>query len=68
MQTTYKSNNSDVNLTEKINNFKKILKIQSFILLARPKDIVYESDVAKKKFFQDLINQKNRKTDWKKIL
>ena len=54
MQTTYKSNNSDINLTEKINNFKKILKIQSFILLARPKNIIYESDVAKKKFIQDL--------------
>ena len=54
MQTIYKSNNSDINLTEKINNFKKILKIQSFILLARPKDIVYESNLAKIKFIQDL--------------
>ena len=54
MQTIYKNNNSDINLTEKINNFKKILKIQSFILLARPKDIVYESNLAKIKFIQDL--------------
>ena len=54
MQTTYKTNNSDINLTEKINNFKKILKIQSFILLARPKDIIFESNLAKKKFIQDL--------------
>ena len=44
----------DITLIEKINNFKKFLKVQSFILLARPKNIVYESDVAKKKFIQDL--------------
>ncbi len=44
----------DITLIEKINNFKKFLKVQSFILLARPKHIVYESDLAKKKFFQDL--------------
>jgi len=44
----------DITLIEKINNFKKFLKVQSFILLVRPKNIVYESDVAKKKFIQDL--------------
>jgi len=52
--TTYKNKNSDINLREKINNFKNTLKIQSFILLARPKDTVYKSDLAKKKFIQDL--------------
>ena len=53
MPTTcnYKPN---ITLIEKINNFKKFLKVQSFILLARPKDIVYESNLAKKKFIQDL--------------
>ena len=54
MQTTYNSNYSDINLIQKINIFKKFLKIQSFILLARPNDMVYKSDVAKKKFIQDL--------------
>ena len=54
MLTTYKSNNSDINLKEKISNFKEILKIQSFILLARPKNIVYESDIEKNFFIQDL--------------
>jgi len=53
LPTTY-NNKPDINLLEKINNFKNHLKIQSFILLARPKDIVYESDIAKKKFIQDL--------------
>ena len=48
------NNKPDIPLIEKINNFKKFLKVQSFILLARPKDIVYESDQAKKKFIQDL--------------
>jgi len=48
------NNKPDITLIEKINNFKKFLKVQSFILLARPKDIVYESDQAKKKFIQDL--------------
>jgi len=48
------NNNSDIKLEVKINKFKKFLKIQSFILLARPKYIVYESELAKKKFFQDL--------------
>ena len=48
------NNKPDIPLIEKINNFKKFLNIQSFILLARPKDIVYESDQAKKKFIQDL--------------
>ena len=52
--TTYKNNHSDLTLIEKINNFKKFLNIQSFILLARPKDIVYKSELAKKKFFNDL--------------
>ena len=41
-------------LIEKINSFKKSLKFQTFILLARPKNIVYESEIAKKKFIQDL--------------
>jgi len=54
LQTTYNCNNSKLNLVEKINNFKKYLKIQPFILLARPKDIIYKSDIAKKKFIQDL--------------
>ena len=53
MQTTC-NNKPDIPLIEKINNFKKFLNIQSFILLARPKDIVYESNQAKKKFIQDL--------------
>ena len=53
MQTTC-NNKPEITLIEKINNFKKFINIQSFILLARPKDIVYESDIAKKKFIQDL--------------
>ena len=53
MQTTC-NNKPDITLIEKINNFKKFIRFQSFILLARPKDIVYESDIAKKKFIQDL--------------
>jgi len=48
------NNRPDITFIEKINNFNKFLKIQSFILLARPKDIVYESDIAKKKFITDL--------------
>ena len=54
MQTTYNSNNSDINLIDKINNFKKFLKSQSFVLLVRPKDTVYESELEKKFFIQDL--------------
>ena len=54
LPTTYKNNNSDINLIEKIHIFKKTLAIQSFILLARPKDNVYKSEIAKKKFIQDL--------------
>ena len=46
--------NSDITLENKIYNFKQLLAIQSFILLARPKDIVYKSEVAKKIFIQDL--------------
>ena len=53
MPTTCK-NKPDIPLFEKINNFKKFLIVQSFILLARPKDIVYKSDQAKKKFIKDL--------------
>ena len=53
MQTTC-NNKPDITLIEKINNFKKFLQVQSFILLARPKNIVYESDIAKNKFIQDL--------------
>ena len=48
------NNKREIPLIEKINNFKKFLNVQSFILLARPKDIVYKSDHAKKKFIQDL--------------
>ena len=48
------NNKPDIPLIEKINNFKKFLNVQPFILLARPKDIVYENDQAKKKFIQDL--------------
>jgi len=54
LPTTYNSNNFDRKLSEKINIFKKFLKIQSFILLVRPKENVYECDVAKKKFIKDL--------------
>ena len=54
MPTTCNSNYSETNLIEKINNFKKYLKIQSFILLARPKANVYQCETAKKKFIQDL--------------
>ena len=54
MPTTYNSNYSEINLIEKINNFKKYLKIQSFILLARPKVNVYQCETAKNKFIQDL--------------
>ena len=53
LQTTY-NNNSGLTLIDKINNFNKTLTKQSFILLARPKDDVYKSDLAKKKFIQDL--------------
>ena len=48
------NNKPDIPLIEKINNFKKFINFQSFILLARPKDIVYESEQSKKKFIQDL--------------
>ena len=54
MPTTYNSNNSEIKLFEKIHNFKKYLKIQPFILLARPKEIVYKTEKAKKNFIQDL--------------
>jgi len=54
LQTTCNNNKPNITLLEKINKFQKFLKIQSFILLARPKDIVYESEVAKNKFIQDL--------------
>ncbi len=53
MQTTC-NNNPDITLIDKINNFKDFLNIQSFILLVRPKHIVYESDIAKKNFIRDL--------------
>ena len=48
------NNKPDITLIKKINNFKKLLKVHSFILLARPKDNVYKSDQARKKFIQDL--------------
>ena len=52
MPTTF--NNNYLNLIEKINTFQKYLKCQSFILLARPKDSVYKSELAKKQFIRDL--------------
>jgi len=52
--TTCNSNNSNINLKEKIDKFKRHLNIQTFILLARPKDIVYKSEFAKNNFIQDL--------------
>ena len=54
MPTTYNSNYSEKKLNQKIYNFKKSLEIHSFILLARPKDIVYTSKTAKEKFIYDL--------------
>ena len=54
MPTTYENYNFDLSLREKINKFNKLLKFQSFILLARPKEIIYESEEYKKKFIQDL--------------
>ena len=54
MQTTCSGNNSEINLKEKIFNFKKCLEKQSFILLARPNDVIYHSEIAKNKFVQDL--------------
>ena len=48
------NNKPDIPLIEKINNFKKFLNVQSFILLARPKHIVYESEQAKNDFIEDL--------------
>ena len=54
MPTTYNSNYSDKKLNQKIYNFRKSLEIHSFILLARPKDIVYTSKTAKEKFIYDL--------------
>ena len=54
MPTIYNKNYSDKNLNQKIYNFNKFLKIQSFIMLARPKDSVYRNKLAKKKFIQDL--------------
>jgi len=44
----------NISLTEKINKFKQFLKIQPFILLTRPNNNVYKSELAKKKFIQDL--------------
>ena len=54
MPTTYNSDNTNIKLIDKINKFKKSLKIQFFILLVRPKDTVYKSETAKKKFILDL--------------
>ena len=54
MPTICNSNNSRTSLIEKINNFKKLLKIQTFILLARPKHLIYKNNEAKKKFIQDI--------------
>ena len=44
----------NISLTEKINKFKQFLKIQPFILLTRPNNNVYKSELAKNKFIQDL--------------
>tara|TARA_Y100000589_G_scaffold114157_1_gene108443 strand:- start:335 stop:1024 length:690 start_codon:yes stop_codon:yes gene_type:complete len=52
--TTYNDDRDGITLLEKINNFNKALAIQNFILLARPKDIVYVSEAAKNKFIHDL--------------
>jgi len=54
LPTICKDNEPEIRLIEKIKKFKKLLKFQSFILLARPKDIVYTCEEAKKKFVQDL--------------
>ena len=54
MPTICNDNEPEIRLIEKIKKFKKLLKFQSFILLARPKDIVYSCEEAKKKFVQDL--------------
>ena len=54
------NNKPDLTLIEKINKFKKYLEIQSFILLARPKDFIYTSEEAKNNFIKDLdfiVNQ-----------
>ena len=48
------NNKPDLTLIEKIYKFKKFLKIQTFILLARPHNLVYINETAKKKFIQDL--------------
>ena len=54
LPTIYNSNNRDIKLIKNICKFKNSLKIQNFILLARPKAKVYECESAKKKFIQDL--------------
>jgi len=54
LPTTYNSNYPEKKLNQNIYNFKKSLEIHSFILLARPKDIVYTSKTAKEKFIYDL--------------
>tara|TARA_B100000212_G_scaffold257307_1_gene197486 strand:+ start:641 stop:1324 length:684 start_codon:yes stop_codon:yes gene_type:complete len=54
LQITCNNNKPNITLIKKINNFKESLKTQSFILLARPKDIAYTSNVGKKKFIKDL--------------
>ncbi len=54
MPTIYREDKSDIILIEKVKKFKAFLKYQSFILLARPKDVVYTNKAAKKKFIQDL--------------
>ncbi len=54
MLTTCNDDKSDKTLKEKIIIFKKFINIQTFILLIRPKNIIYSSEDAKKKFIQDL--------------
>ena len=54
MLTICNNNKPNITLIEKLNEFKKSLKIQSFILLARPKYSVYTSEKAKNKFINDL--------------
>ena len=54
LPNTYNDNNQDLSLIEKVKKFKKCLKRQPFILLARPNDNVYTSEKAKRKFIKDI--------------
>ena len=50
----YKTFNKGKTYAEKVSNLKKSLKIQPFVLLARPNKNVYEIESAKKLFIEDL--------------